>query len=312
MNRFRNILVSIDVRQGVHPALEWGTYLAEANGARMTLMDVLPEFGWPVRLAMPNHAQVRELLLREKRDLLEAVAVPLRERGLEVTTQVGSGKTSLELIREVLRGRHDLVVRVAKGAQSRREGFFGNTTLRLFRHCPCPVWAVRPDSQPRFRRILAAVDPAPHDDAHAKLNKAIMELTRSVAERQGGRFDVMHVWSLFGESALAGRLREEEFGQVEQAARAQASQAFERFLAEYGLTLDDQNVHLVKGEPNRAIVDFVNSDGIDLLVLGTVARSGPAGLIMGNTAELVLGRIQCAVLAVKPEGFVSSVAMSEQ
>jgi nucleotide-binding universal stress UspA family protein len=311
MKRFQNILVSIDVRQAAYPALDWGTQLAVANGARLTLMDVAPEFSWPVRMALPDHAHMRDLLLQEKRDLLEAIAAPLRERGLAVTTQTASGKTSLELIREALRGRHDLVVRVAKGAQSRREGFFGNTTLRLFRHCPCPVWAVRPDSQPRFGRILAAVDPAPQDEAHADLNKTIMELARSVAEREGGRLDVLHVWSLFGESALAGHLSKDEFREVEQAARAQASRAFERFLADYGMALNVENVHLIKGEPNRAIVDFVNSDGIDLLVLGTIARSGPAGLIMGNTAEMVLSRIQCAVLAVKPEGFVSSVTLPE-
>jgi nucleotide-binding universal stress UspA family protein len=41
--------------------------------------------------------------------------------------------------------------------------------------------------------------------------------------------------------------------------------------------------------------------------MGTVARGGIAGLLVGNTAERVLKRLSCAVLALKPEGSVSPV-----
>jgi len=42
--------------------------------------------------------------------------------------------------------------------------------------------------------------------------------------------------------------------------------------------------------------------------MGTVARTGIKGLIIGNTAEVILNGIQCSVLAVKPDGFVSPLA----
>ena len=45
----------------------------------------------------------------------------------------------------------------------------------------------------------------------------------------------------------------------------------------------------------------------DLVVMGTVGRTGIAGLFIGNTAEMVLEQVQCSVLAVKPPGFVSPV-----
>ena len=46
---------------------------------------------------------------------------------------------------------------------------------------------------------------------------------------------------------------------------------------------------------------------IGLIVMGTVARTGLGGLIMGNTAETILRSVECSVLAVKPEGFVTPV-----
>jgi nucleotide-binding universal stress UspA family protein len=49
---------------------------------------------------------------------------------------------------------------------------------------------------------------------------------------------------------------------------------------------------------------------IDLLVMGTICRTGIPGFIIGNTAEKVLDTINCSVLTVKPVGFVSPVAPS--
>ena len=51
------------------------------------------------------------------------------------------------------------------------------------------------------------------------------------------------------------------------------------------------------------------AEGIDLVVMGTVARSGIAGMLIGNTAERVLRKLPCSVLAVKPEGFTSPVRL---
>jgi len=41
----------------------------------------------------------------------------------------------------------------------------------------------------------------------------------------------------------------------------------------------------------------------------TVSRSGNAGFIVGNTAEMVLHQVDYSVLTVKPDGFVSPVTL---
>jgi universal stress protein E len=45
----------------------------------------------------------------------------------------------------------------------------------------------------------------------------------------------------------------------------------------------------------------------DLIVMGTLSRSGVRGFLMGNTAEKILQKVDCSVLAVKPDGFVTPV-----
>ena len=76
--------------------------------------------------------------------------------------------------------------------------------------------------------------------------------------------------------------------------------SFEGRLAETQSTLR-------RGEHDDIIPEFVVAEGIDLVVMGTVAQSGIAGMLIGNTAERVLRKLPCSVLAVKPEGFTSPV-----
>ncbi|MGE3600210.1 MAG: universal stress protein, partial [Dehalococcoidia bacterium] len=57
------------------------------------------------------------------------------------------------------------------------------------------------------------------------------------------------------------------------------------------------------------IPDFVVAEGIDLVVMGTVARAGIAGMLLGNTAERILRKLPCSVLTVKPDGFTSPVRL---
>jgi hypothetical protein len=49
------------------------------------------------------------------------------------------------------------------------------------------------------------------------------------------------------------------------------------------------------------ITEFILAEGIDLVVMGTMGRTGIAWRLVGNTAERVLQRSPCSVLAVKPD-----------
>jgi len=79
-------------------------------------------------------------------------------------------------------------------------------------------------------------------------------------------------------------------------------------LGEFQLAQPAQ-VRFVTEPPDSAILDHIERHSIELLVMGTVARAGITGLITGNTAERLLPQIPCSVLAVKPKGFKSPVAL---
>ncbi len=313
MKRFKNILVAVDNRLEEHPALQWAVRLAEHNQAKLKVVDVMPEFSWIARLAMSDSQRTQQVLVEDKRRNLEAIAGPLREQGFDVTTKVLFGKTSFEIMHEVLRSNHDLVIRMTKGAHSRRMGFFGTTSMRLIRKCPCAVWLVRPDARPRFARVLAAVDPAPNDVAQEIVNKSIMDLGRSIAEFEKGQFHVVHAWELIDSSANESWSIP---GQVEEAmrkAKTEVAAAIDSFLAPYKLSHHSDSVHLLRDElgAGHAISELAKQLDIDVVVMGSLARTGIAGALMGNTAEHVIDLVQCSVVTIKPDGFISPVTLPE-
>jgi universal stress protein E len=70
-------------------------------------------------------------------------------------------------------------------------------------------------------------------------------------------------------------------------------------------------MHLLKGEPEEVISEVAENLDVELVVMGTVSRSGLAGFLIGNTAERILQSLDCSVLAVKPQGFVSPVTLQD-
>jgi nucleotide-binding universal stress UspA family protein len=66
---------------------------------------------------------------------------------------------------------------------------------------------------------------------------------------------------------------------------------------------------LLKGDAEALIPALAKRKGVELIVMGTVCRTGIAGFIIGNTAENILQQVDCSVLTVKPEGFVSPVKL---
>ncbi|MEE4264405.1 MAG: universal stress protein [Desulfobacteraceae bacterium] len=80
-------------------------------------------------------------------------------------------------------------------------------------------------------------------------------------------------------------------------------------IGKYSVKNRSHRLHFLKGDPAARITDLAAKERIDLIVVGTVCRTGVAVFFIGNTAENVLQQVECSVLTVKPEGFVSPVKL---
>jgi len=310
MKRFKKILVATDCRLRHHPIVEEAADIALQNEATLRIVDVVPEFSWFAKMSVDQPKHMIKLLQEEKQEKLEQIADPLREKGVDASTKVLTGKTSVEIIREALLCKNDLVMRIAKGLDSHRKGTFGTTGLSLLRKCPCPVWLVSRNASPEFKRVVGCIDVSSGHDWDEEVNQQVFDLGTSISEYHSGKFSLVHAWSFYGEQLMKSRLSEAELAALIDANRDQARTLLDRFLSKQETQIPAENVHLIKGSPLQLIPDFLRGEDADLVVMGTVARSGVAGMIMGNTAEQILSEVDCSVLAVKPNDFQCPIKLA--
>lgn len=307
MARFENILV---VGADDSAALARAARLARSFHARLTFVEVVqpPSKRWRHVSLGGTRIDLQDVLLQDAHRRLEQAAASMAAEGLGIKTKVLVGTPFLEVIRDVIRHGHDLVMMAAERGGGIKQRLLGSTSMHLVRKCPCPVWIMKPSRRNRLDRVMAAVDPDPDDLVRDGLNARILDVAAGVAAEQGAELHVVHVCTLMGESALRSRAG---ISDVDISAlvrkEAKRSRGLLRDLIDRVPTAQQAKVHVVKGLPGVALPRFAQRQKVDLLVMGTVCRTGISGLLIGNTAESVMGEAPCSVLTVKPEGFVSPV-----
>jgi nucleotide-binding universal stress UspA family protein len=308
MEPFKRILVDIDATATTHPALERAAILARSSGAKLTITDVM---------TVPPNARhylppgVEENMARDRQQRLAGIARGLTDVYVESKFLVGRPATVL--IEEVLRSSHDLLMRShARDLTAAGPKPFGAADMELLRKCPCPVLLVRhgrPAPQPQ---IAGAVNASTESTDEEALNVKIVESALSMAEHLGSSsVALLHAWAPFAERAVRSHSSDDGFAVYLEGARQQAAADLARLIQSFESRLVKSHAMLRRGAPEDVIPEFVVAEGIELLVMGTVARGGIAGMFLGNTAEQILRKLPCSVLAVKPDGFVSPIRISD-
>ncbi|MDJ0607661.1 MAG: universal stress protein [Kiloniellales bacterium] len=317
MRRFKNILVLYQGSVGNEQALTRAVDLAKSNGGRLTVAEVLPKLPSDAMATLGpftvSENQAQKCFLEEREAHLDRLTDSIRREGIETKVAVMIGKPFLEVIRAVLREHYDLVVMTADIWKGLHQITFGSTSMHLMRKCPCPVWVMHPRAGPRFRRILAAVDPSVTDPSVDPLTLKIMQLASSLARIEDCHLDIVHAWDLQGADldTSQSEISDEIMTRLVDRNHDSHRSSVQRLVDQSDLHGLDFEVHLPKGEAARLVPQFARDQGSDLIVMGTIARSGISGFLIGDTAELVLRQVECSVLAVKPDGFVTPVIASD-
>jgi len=308
MERFRNILFAAAGGKEDGAALDRANRLALSNKARITLVRVVEDM--PLAASCFFSKERLAELTAATRAVAQADLDRLVEKldpAVRAETLVLNGKPFIELIRTVLGQGHDLLIK--SGPAVTDSPALAGTDLHLLRKCPCPVWIIKPTQRKPFGKILVAVDPDPTDPERLSLHADLVKLATSLAKNENSKIDVVHIWQLEGESFLRGprfKMSDEEIDTLSKEVGATHKEWLEELLAPYAdLPI---KVTLAKGMAGPALIDVIEKKKPDILLMGTVARTGLPGLLIGNTAEFVLGKISCSVLTVKPKNFRTPVS----
>jgi nucleotide-binding universal stress UspA family protein len=310
MKRFKSILVHIATEEPLPSKLESAVDLAHRNDATLTLFDVVPALSTGQRILKTETSQldVEAAMAADRLEKLDAIASTLE--AAHVDTAVGHGTGYIEIIRRVVGHGHDLIITAPD--EPRRLAFAGAaTTMHLMRKSPVPVW-VHSAAEVGAHGVAVAVGPFDTERRNLGLNRTLMQLASSLAAQRHEALHVISAWRLQGESMLRSSrssFTDAEVTEMLREARDEVRGDIDRLISEVEPIPVPVEIHLSKGEPGLTVANIVNEVKPNTLVMGTIARTGLSGMIIGNTAEQVLGLIQTSVIAVKPEGFESPVAL---
>lgn len=316
LESLRKILLLTSPRSAAEPAFDRALILAKAANAVLTLLDVAEAPPAEAKLTMPE--RTLETLLETSHEAQTARLEELRERaraaGISADTIAESGDPYRRAIEHVLADDYDLLIKTNDSLPTGARAAYGSTDKHLLRKCPCPTWIVHPEHAPRHATILAAVDPSPDDPERHELSTKVLGAAARIAAVDGAALHVLHAWRVFGELWLRAPrpvASDPEVDHIVGQTLNRHAQMLDDLLERTPMPEISVERHLVHQEAAQAIIDFTRQRRVDLLVIGTVGRSGIPGLLIGNTAEQVLAEVACSVLAFKPSGFVSPVSVTQ-
>ncbi len=309
MSNFHNILFVSHGLGGEDEGLIQAIQLAGANQASLTVLIVCPSF--PHSLGEYKASYEQSIIERmEKAIRATKSALKISRKKIDIHLELESGSApDVRIIQYALRNSHDLLIKQAEVSPSQRG--FKALDMELLRKCPCPLFMVRPAKHTKNEaRIAVAINPKDEELAGRELSLNLIKYASSLTHYYSGQLDIVSCWLFRLEEYLRDSIwitvSESELNKMVFDTMHEHDGALQSIIKDSNIDAHYQ-IHLEKGLPEEVIPSFVENYEIDILVMGTVARTGISGFIIGNTAENILQKINCSLLALKPQGFVSPV-----
>ena len=275
MQAVRSILVVLDPEHAHSRALTRAKLIAGVTGARLHL-----------------------LMCDKKQDhsaLLSLLSSQLHDDGYDNITQEQAWHDSLhESIIDVQQAEGcELVIKEHHPDNPLKKALLTPDDWKLLRQCPCAVLMVKSERPWAGGVILAAVDVGNHDEAHRLLHTSIIDHGYDIASLAKGELHVIsaHPSPMLSASDPVYQLKET----IEQRYREECA----AFQAEFDVS--DDRLHIAEGPADVLIPFTAHKYDAVVTVIGTVARTGISGALIGNTAEAVLDSLESDVLVLKSQ-----------
>ncbi|HEX9877979.1 MAG TPA: universal stress protein [Gammaproteobacteria bacterium] len=297
----KKILVVVDPRADVHPVVDHAAWLAGKVSASVELFicDYDPDIDAGNVSTVWISQPARENLMGILRNKLEALAAPLRQKGLKVSVDVAWDHPLDEgIVRKVVATKPWIVLKDTHHHNVLKRTILTNTDWHLIRQSPAPLYLVKPGLPPEKPKIVAAVDPLHQHDKPAELDHKIVALAQQLCDAVGGELHIVHTYPVPQPMSVPEGA---PIIDISKEIEAEHRKAFDAFVAEYSLPA--KQAHLLEGLPHQRLPTLVEKEGVAVIVMGAVSRRRLDRIFLGSTAERVLEWLPCDLLIVKPEGF---------
>ncbi|WP_340677830.1 universal stress protein UspE [Paraglaciecola sp.] len=307
---FQKILAVIDGNLEQQKSLARAIEISQKTGATITAFLTIYDFSYEMTtmLSMDERENMRQAVVDERTEWLSRLLTSeFPQTGCTIDIKVVWHNRPYEsIIYEVIDKGYDLIVKGTQQHGVLKSVIFTPTDWHIMRKAPVPVLLVKEHAWPTGGQIIAAVNVGVDIAEHQSLNEKITFHAIQFAKLL--KSDVHLVNSYPGTPTnIVIEIPEFDPTQYNQNVRKHHVDALSKLAVRHHIS--EQSCHIEEGLPEDVIPKYAEQLDAELVVLGTVGRQGISAALIGNTAEHVIDKLDCDVLAIKPEGFVSPIRL---
>ncbi|WP_448211345.1 universal stress protein [Colwellia sp. MEBiC06753] len=286
-----NILVIADFNEEQTIAIERAIECGKIYNTAMHIVYFCYE---NLRHVAGDKAQIKEKIMASLTATANAQLAAINFEGVEVTFDVVWEKHIPQWTQRYVHEKQPKLV-IKTGHRSETL-FYTPTDWQLLRECDAPLMIASETKWRKAPNILAAIDLETTNPSKQALNSKILKQAKALADARSAELYVCYTIPF---STLLRDLGIQYIDELE----LQANRVLEKQITELAITFDIPASHFIlkAGQPEKVIPSTAANVKAGVVVLGTVARKGIAGRVMGNTAEKVLKLLKSDVIAIKPD-----------
>ncbi|MDP9501150.1 universal stress protein UspE [Bisgaard Taxon 45] len=305
--KFNNILVILNPENEKQYALARAVRLVKEQKShqkvKITVFLAVYDLSYEMSalLSSEERAEMHQGVIEQRTLAIQPYLDKYADPNILFETKVVWHSNEAEAIaQEVEKHDYDLVVKYTKEEESITSLIFTPMDWQLLRKCPKPLLMVRDGDWKHQRRILIAVNVADDEEKNHKVfNEQLVSLGIDLADKlERGN---VHLVTAYPPTPINMAIDLPEFnsGEYERNIRGQYLLNMKALRQQF--SIDEDHTHVREGFPEEVIPEVAKELEAELVVLGTIGRTGLSAAFLGNTAEHVINKLNCSLLAIKPD-----------
>ncbi|MEW6992257.1 universal stress protein UspE [Colwelliaceae bacterium 6441] len=308
MEKYHQILAIIDPTTDDQKALKRAIELAKQTNANITAFLSIYDFSYEMTtmLSSDEREVMRQSLINDRLEWLNELIQTIPHENLKIDTKVIWHNRPFEpIIEQVLHHGFDIVIKGTHQHDKLKSVIFTPTDWHILRKCPCPVLLVKEHSWPMNGNIVAAINVGSDEEEHKSLNNKITEEAINLSRLIKAN---IHLVNSFPGTPVNIAIEIPEFNASEynESMLKHHQEAMMAHASKFEIS--KEHTHVEEGLPEDIIEKVSEELDAELVILGTIGRTGISAALIGNTAEHVIDNLNCDVLALKPDGYISPLA----
>jgi universal stress protein E len=306
--KFQKILAVIDGNIEQQKSLARAIEISQKTGASITAFLTIYDFSYEMTtmLSMDERETMRQAVVDDRTEWLTSlISDDFADANCTLDIKVVWHNRPYEsIIYEVIDKGYDLIVKGTQQHGILKSVIFTPTDWHIMRKAPVPVLLVKEHDWPIGGKILAALNVGVDIVEHQSLNQQITHHALQFASLLKSEVHLVNSYPGTPTNIVI-EIPEFDPTHYNQTIRDHHVDAMQHHALQHNIAAN--KCHVEEGLPEVVIPKYAQQLDAELVVLGTVGRQGISAALIGNTAEHVIDKLNCDVLTIKPEGFVSPI-----